>query len=117
MRSLRATFSWRRGWAMAVTALCLAGGIALSPSACSVSNSGTGPTMDGGTSASADVNADGEGGGQHPLEGGATEAGPCLGVQCNGRCLDASDCTGCSSATLLCGPNRTCTTNCEGCAD
>jgi hypothetical protein len=41
----------------------------------------------------------------------------CTGVTCNGQCTSASDCSGCSGATLLCAPQHACVSACGACRD
>jgi hypothetical protein len=45
----------------------------------------------------------------------ASESGSCL--RCNGTCIDASDCTSCSAAPVVCGPTSTCVASCLQCND
>jgi hypothetical protein len=45
----------------------------------------------------------------------ASESGSCL--RCNGTCIDASDCTSCSAAPVMCGPTSTCVASCLQCND
>jgi hypothetical protein len=48
--------------------------------------------------------------------GPPVDAGPCLGVACNGGCLaDASDCRGCTGSPLFCAATRACGASCAGC--
>jgi hypothetical protein len=48
----------------------------------------------------------------------AHEAGPpCAGVICNGKCTDATDCSSCTGAPLLCASQGTCLSACAKCAD
>lgn len=51
----------------------------------------------------------------------ATDAAPdvqtCSGVLCQGSCLAANDCSGCSGATLLCPGSRVCLASCSSCTD
>jgi hypothetical protein len=79
---------------------------------CKLDSNGTGPSGDdsgGGDDGSA-------------VEGGvpeaAPEAAPCSsGVMCNGQCIQASDCSSCSGATLLCAASGTCASDCAACSD
>jgi hypothetical protein len=36
---------------------------------------------------------------------------------CNGQCIQASDCSSCSGATLLCASTNTCSSDCAACSD
>lgn len=80
-----------------------------------------------------DASSGGEGGADGAAETGAGEAsvdapaeahdatppppdGPCTGVTCNGACSNATDCSGCSGAPLLCGATQTCGADCTACA-
>jgi hypothetical protein len=120
-----------------VAASMLVGGVALV--ACTVAVSGTGPSMgDAGADATRDDVSTG------PLEGGEvpdaaepadvgldspTEleaqpppppvdgAPPCPGVLCNGACMNASDCSSCAGATLLCASQHACMSGCAACRD
>ena len=41
----------------------------------------------------------------------------CLGLRCNGQCVDAADCTSCVGAPLQCIPGGVCASDCSGCSD
>jgi hypothetical protein len=79
-----------------------------------------------------DASVGGESGADGAAESGAGEAAvdgpaeahdatppppdaPCTGVTCNGACSNATDCTACSGAPLLCGATKTCGADCSAC--
>jgi hypothetical protein len=48
-------------------------------------------------------------------DGAPPEDAACSGVMCNGHCLAASDCRGCTGASLLCGLSGVCVNDCTSC--
>jgi hypothetical protein len=80
--------------------------------ACSLPKQGLGPPGDDGGAPEAGADADAS-----AIDAPAEAAIVCTtGLACNGACIDASDCTGCSGAPLLCAALNGCTSDCSGCA-
>jgi hypothetical protein len=78
---------------------------------CKLDSNGTGPSDDGGDDGD-DVTAP-EGGTDGPVESAACASG----LACNGQCIQASDCSSCGGATLLCAATSTCASDCAACSD
>ncbi|HEY8091195.1 MAG TPA: hypothetical protein VIF09_25205 [Polyangiaceae bacterium] len=78
---------------------------------CKLQVSGTGPSDDGGENdATEDVAADAQDSGPEGPSCGS-------GLLCNGKCIQATDCTSCSGAPLLCASQSSCTSDCSACQD
>jgi hypothetical protein len=91
-------------WPATVLAACLA---LVGPAACTLPKVGLGPPGDDGGTPDADAAGDA------PSEASIVCT---TGLACNGACIDAGDCTGCSGAPLLCAALNACTGDCSGCA-
>jgi hypothetical protein len=128
----RRTLQWGMRLRTLVVCACLRGVLGLGAlSACGSQNNGAGPkdggvdatTTDGGAEATAvdsgapDSVFDAGEAAVADAEAGPPDAGPCTGVVCNGKCVQASDCHECEGAPLLCGPTATCVSACASCSD
>jgi hypothetical protein len=95
--------------------------LAAATGGCKLASEGLGPQDDGGgidavsdesvPDAAPDAASDAD---------AAPDAGPVScpsGLLCNGQCTQASDCTGCTGAPLLCAPLGMCTSDCTVCHD
>jgi hypothetical protein len=111
----------------ALAALAFGLPLAFAGAACTTSTSGSGPEFgpEGGVddATAGDAHPDGpatqtDGG---PHEGGgdaAPDTGPsCNGVLCNGACIAATDCRGCTGAKVLCHATKSCVEQCTFCRD